>query len=456
MQLIDRSTVRLTFGDDLFMRRHRGLGSPVVNQFVWRFDDDVPAEALVRMRDSLARGALARRAHRSLVPAARARWSCAAEAPEIVRRAEALDPHEVLGWLRWLGTTRLDPSRGDSWRLAVADLSDGGSIVSLLADHAAADGGAMVDAVERAASGRAPLRVPPRSRLATTVVADVHDAASQLTSVGRWAAGHIRPPSARPAADSAARPATRTADSNQRAVRVPSDGWTPPLVVVECSTAQIATAAARHGGSPNVWFVAVSASLAATAGTVAAGRPVRVALPVSARTPDDLRSNATRIAQVDVAGDDLTTRDLGRIRALCKQAYAGLGAATPPADGTHDGSLLTLVQMMPTAIVRRLPQPPAATVLASNLGAVSEAFCSPTGPDGPRAHSIAAIAGQRHVDEAELDALGGGLMAWACTSGERTTLTVTALDPAHVPDDTTLLDMTTSVLSAWDIEARPW
>jgi hypothetical protein len=456
MQLIDRSDVRLTFGDDLFLRRHRGLGSPVVNQFVWRFDEQVPTVALLRMRDALAQGALARQAHRSVVPAARARWSRVVEPPEIVRRDDVLGCHEVMSWLRLLGTTRLDPSRGDSWRLAVADLSDGGSVVSLLADHAVADGGAMVDAVERAASGRPPLPVPSRSGLAVTVAADLHDAATQVTAVSRWAAARVRPALAGSRSPRRPRPATHDDGRDQRAVRVPSDGWTPPVVVVECSTAQVVGAAARHGGSTNAWFVAVSASLAATAGIAVAGRPVRVALPVSARTTDDLRSNATRIAHVDVDVDDPAVRDLAGLRARCKHAYAALGAASPPSAGTSDGSLLTLVQMMPTALVRRLPQPAPATVLASNLGTVSDAFRSPTGPEGPRARSIVAMAGQRRVDQAELDSLGSGLMAWTCTSGEHTTVTVTALDPVHVPDDATLLDVTTTVLSAWDVEARPW
>ncbi|KAA1376546.1 hypothetical protein [Aeromicrobium fastidiosum] len=452
MQLIDRSAVRLTFGDDLFMRRHRGLGSPVVNQFAWRFDERVAAEDLVRMRDALAHGALARRAHRALVPAARSRWSRVAEPPEIVRRDEPLDEHEVMPWLRWLGATRLDPSRGDSWRLIVADIADGGAVVSLLADHAVADGGAMLDAVERASAGRPPLAVPTRPRLAKALVADAHDAATQLGSVARWGAKGLRPPAQPPKRPPGSTDRDRSGGVARRPAGVPPSGWTPPTVVVECSTAQIAEAAARHGGSPNTWFVAVAAALASTSGIAVAGRPVRVALPVSARTPDDIRSNATRIAHVDVEAGVPVARDLTDVRTRCKQAYSALGAAVPAADG----SLLTLVQMMPTVVVRRLPAPPAATVLASNLGAVSDAFCAPTGREGPRARSIAALAGPRQVDRAELAALGGGLMAWTCAVGERTTLTVSALDPARVPDDATLLDAMTTVLSAWDVEARPW
>jgi hypothetical protein len=455
MQLIDRSVVRLTFGDDLFMRRHRGLGSPIVNQFVWWFDEDVPADAVTRLRDALARGALSRHARRSPVPAARGRWSRADTPPAVVRRGQPLDPHEVMDWLRRLGSSRLDPVGGDPWRLATADVVGGGAVVSLLADHAVADGGAMVDAVERAASDREPLPVPTHPSLPRSVAADVHDAATQLASVGRWAAGRARH-AASP------KPARRADDRSRRGTPVVPDSWTVPLVVAECRTAEVEASAVRHGGTLNAWFVAVSASLATESGIAAAGRPVRVALPVSARTPDDLRSNATRIAQVDVEPDalepdDAGTRDLGGIRALCKQAYASLGAApSPERSGTADGSLLTLVQMMPTAVVRRLPRPPAATVLASNLGAVSEPFCTPMGPEGPRARSIAAMAGHRRVDVAELSSLGGGLMAWACTSGDRTTLTVAALDPDRVPDDDTLRGLTTAVLAAWDVEALPW
>jgi hypothetical protein len=445
MQLIDRSAVRLTFGDDLFLRRHRGLGSPIVNQFAWRFDRPVPSALLVGLRDELARGALARRADRALVPGARGRWSHTAHTPRLTSHPDLLDDHEVVPWLRANGAVRLDPTTGDSWRLSSARLTSGGMVLSLLVDHAVADGGAMVDAVERAAAGRDPLTLPGPPNLVRAIAADVHDAATRVTAVALWGAASAR----RTRTRSGGPPPAPTQAVERRPGPGLPEGWVVPLVVVECSTSDIESAAARHGGTPNAWFVTVCASLAVTAGVAPPGGPVRVALPVSARSSDDTRSNATRIARVDVEVDDLSSRDLTRTRARCKEAYARLSSG--PGDG--DTSVLTLVQMLPDAVVRRLPPPPSATVLASNLGAVSTAFRAPVGRP---ARSIAALAGHRHVDETEIRALGGGLTAWACTSGDRTTVSVAALDPDRVPDDETLRELVTSVLASWDVEARLW
>ena len=445
MTTIDHTAVRLTFGDDLFLRRHRGLGAPIVNQFVWRFDHALPTAEIVGLRDELARGALARRADRALVPVARGRWSRTDRVPDVATHPRELDEHELVDWLRGNRTEPLHPGRGDSWRLASARLVDGGTLLSLVVDHAVADGGAMVDAVERATSGRPPLTMPDRGRAWHALRADVADASGQLRAVARWGVATAR----RPRGDSAGRPAP-TRPASPDVPRAPL-GWVVPTVVAECTTAEVETAAERHGGTVNTWFVALCASLVVSAGIADDDRSVRVALPVATRRPDDPRANATRIAHVDVEIDDLLRHDLAPLRAGCKEAYATLAAGVT--SGPDDGSLLTLVQMLPDAVVRRLPVPAGPRVLASNLGTMSPAFSAPTGTP---ARSIAAMAGHRVVDDAEIRALGGGLTAWACTSGDRTTVTVAALDPGRVPDDDTLRALVRSGLAAWDVEARLW
>lgn len=448
MMTIDHATVRLTFGDDLFLRRHRGVGTPIVNQFVWRLDDVVPTTALVRLRDELARGALSRRADRPRVPGARGRWSRAPHAPPIDVEPTVLQECDVVDWLRANHTAPLHPGRGDSWRLASARLADGGSLLSLIVDHAVADGGAMVDAVERAASGRAPLTLPDRDGTWGTLRADLEDATRQVRAVVRWGA-----------ASALRRRGDTTSSEGSSPAPTPvgpsaPEGWVVPTVVAECRTADVEAAAARHGGTLNTWFVALSASLVVSAGITDEDEPVLVALPVTARGDDDPRANATRIARVAVDPGDLRRHDLAPLRAGCREAYAKLGGRDTKDDADADtGSLLTLVQMLPDAVVRRLPVPTGPRVLASNLGTMSPAFSAPTGTP---ARSIAALAGHRVVDDAEIRALGGGMTAWACTCGDRTTVTVAALDPARVPDDATLRELVRSGLAAWHVEARLW
>lgn len=436
----DPADVRLTFGDDLFLRRHRGLGAPVVNQFAWRLDEAVPTASLVRLRDELARGALARRAERARVPGARGRWSRAAQPPPLRVEPGVLREDRVVDWLRDNHAVPLDPAGGRSWRLAAARLSDGGGLLALLVDHAVGDGGAMVDAVERAASGRPPLALPERGGPWTTLRSDLADASHQARSVGRWA---VRSVARRGGGGAGAGPSA----SGPPGPSVPTD-WVVPTVVAECRRADVEEAAARHGGTPTTWFVALGASLVVAAGIADDDAPVPVAVPVSDRRTDDLRANATRIARVVVDPADLRRHDLAPIREGCRRAYAALPAVDP-----HAGSLLTAVQMLPDPVVRRLPVPPGPRVLASNIGTVPPTFAAPT---GVAARSVAALAGHRRVDAAEVRALGGGLTAWACTAGDRTTVSVAALDPVRVPDDRTLRALVRSGLAQWHVEGRLW
>lgn len=447
MMTIDHAAVRLTFGDDLFLRRHRGLGAPIVNQFVWRLEESVPRASLVRLRDELARGSLSRRADRARVPGARGRWSRAAHAPPLSVGPTVLQEGDVADWLRGNLTAPLDPERGDSWRLADVRLADGGTLLSLIVAHAVADGGAMIDAVERAVSGRPPLTLPERAGTWTTLRADLADARHQVGAVLRWGAGRLM----NPGGDRAGAAGPMPAPAQERPPA--PEGWVVPTVVAECDTAEVEAAATRHGGTLNTWFVALCTSLAVSAG-IADDDPVPVALPVAGRGPDDIRANTTRIARVAVDRTDLCRHDLAPLRAACRQAYAELPArVSAPASGAERGSLLTLVQMLPDAVVRRLPAPSGPRVLASNLGTMSPTFSAPTGTP---ARSVAVMAGTRAVDDAELRALGGGLTAWACTCGDRTTVTVAALDPSTVPDDDTLRALMESSLAAWHVKAELW
>lgn len=445
MQLTDDAAVRLTFGDDLFARRHRGMGSPVVSQLVWRFDEPLRPSALAELRDALASGALSRRVHRPRVPGARARWSRDHERPPLLLRTEPLREAEVTAWVRGLVLTPLDPARGGAWRLASAPVADGGHLVSLVASHAVADGGAMIDAVERAAAGRDALRLPDRPGPLESVASDLRDAGTQAAEVGRWVAGAVRnrrrsTPAPGPVAVTP--PTVRQVNADDG-----SASWHAPMVVVECPTAQVTAAAARLGGTPNAWFVALAASVAASLDP--APRALRIALPVSARGADDLRANATRIASVTIGPGDLAPRDLAGVRALCKQAYATLGR---PAAGT--ATPLALVQMLPDPVVRRLPQPPPADVLASNLGTLSDAFCS---IGGSRARSVTAMAGPQAATVADVRAMGGGLMAWAADCGDRTTFSMAALDPDRVHGDAALEAVVVRTLREWGVdEATPW
>ncbi|NPC96343.1 hypothetical protein [Nocardioides sp. zg-DK7169] len=440
--------LRSSFGDDLFLRRHRGVGSPIANQLAWLFEGPLPAAGVEALADRLAEGALARRADRALVPGARGRWSRAAHRPAVGYDGEVAE-HDVLAWLRARAGVRLDPAAGHGWELATADLASGGAVLSLVVSHAVADGGAMVDAVARAGAAAAPLVPPPRPVGLRALLLDGRDAVGQLAEVGAWLAGRLRPhvgprPSGapRPSAEPVATPSVEPQPLVEP-VETPPD-WTTPLVVLELAASDVDRVAAAHGGTVNAWFAALTAGVAMR---VLGEAPVPVALPVSTRTPDDPRANATRIARVEVHPTDLARRDLAAVRARSRAAYAALDSHA------REPLPLALVQMLPDAVVRRLPAPPGARALASRVGELPEAFVAAAGVP---ARSVAAIAHHVGAPVEEVRAIGGGIAAWSCTVGDRLTVSLAGMAPHLLLDDDALAGPVAAELARWDLAGRRW
>ncbi|MFC3960438.1 hypothetical protein [Nocardia jiangsuensis] len=144
-------TARLSVVDEIFLRTHRGLGTPIVLQGVWRTAERVPVGVLWALREGLRTGELGRRVRSARVPGARRAW---------VRNVRGLPlvlygVIPVAGLLDWADARggELDPSRGPGWRLAYAPLADGGAVVSLTCSHVLADGRALVLAADHALRG---------------------------------------------------------------------------------------------------------------------------------------------------------------------------------------------------------------------------------------------------------------------------------------------------------------
>lgn len=447
---------RLEFADDMFLRRHRGLAGPVVTQCVWRLSTAYDAELLTAFADALGRGGLTRRAEPALVPGARGRWRPGvAPAPDLDR--VVLPASEAMGWLECRAAAALDPFEGVSWRLAATNVDDGGALVSLVNTHACADGAAVIDAVQRAAAGAEPV-VPSDPAPAAAVLDDVVDVGRQMGAIGTWARDRLRrrPPASRAARAAPAGPGAPAAPGMPAGIddaavpdepaRPPGD-WRTPWVVAELDTESVLDAARAQGGTPTAWFVAATARIVAAAGRAAADGSVPVALPVSGRRRDDRRANSTRIARVELDAETLARRDLGRVRALCKEAYAALAEAPPPPVP------LALVQMLPDTVVRRLPQPPNARLLASNIGTLSETFVKAA---GPHVRSVASGAHQVGVGAAEVAAAGAGMCAWALTAGDRTTFSIVGLDPERLADRAALAALVDAELASWGLEGSRW
>jgi hypothetical protein len=470
--------LRLQFADDMFLRRHDGEASPAVNQVLWRLDGPYDADRLRDLADGIAAGSLHRRVVRARVPGARHRWAPAGTLPVLDLQTAAVPERSTGAWAQAQADLPLDPADGRSWRLAAADVvaerADGGrsvvgGIVSLTCAHAVADGAALIDALVRASTHADPIVVPAAEHGTRALLADATDAAGQVAAVARWAQARARqvarertspappaepsPVSAGPASSPA--PAGATSGADEAAVSGSStsgpaadDGWRAPVLHLELPTDRVARAAAEHGGTPNTWFVAFLARLVHATGRFP-GEPVPVALPVSTRGAEDPRANSTKIARVTVPADVLAARDLGWVRAAAKEAYTAVGRPEPGVAPVP----LELVQMLPDPIVRRLPQPPVAAALASNLGTPPDGY---TQAPGGVVRAVATLSHYQGASAAELRAAGGGLVAFCTTAGRTTTLSIAALDPDRVPDAEALRGLVLAETGAWQIPAAPW
>ncbi|MGA6206902.1 hypothetical protein ACPESR_19370 [Nocardia testacea] len=138
---------RLSVVDEIFLRTHQGLGTPIALQGLWRTAGAVEPDVLARLHEALRTGPLARRVVRPRVPGARARWQRNDRAHPLDRHRVALAPADIPRWADTCGA-ELDPEHGPGWRLSAAPLTDGGTILALTCSHVLADARGLILAVE--------------------------------------------------------------------------------------------------------------------------------------------------------------------------------------------------------------------------------------------------------------------------------------------------------------------
>ncbi|WP_278261390.1 hypothetical protein [Nocardia sp. AG03] len=161
---------RLTVVDEIFLRTHRGLGTPIALQGLWRVPDRMDPTLLHAIHDQLRLGSLGRRVLRPRIPGARRAWQPNTRAhPLDLHAIPVLTENEILSWADALGTD-LDPEYGPGWRLSAAALHDGGTVVALTCSHALADARGLIHAVaialahlDASADGPAPIAPGPNA-----------------------------------------------------------------------------------------------------------------------------------------------------------------------------------------------------------------------------------------------------------------------------------------------------
>ncbi|UGT57848.1 hypothetical protein [Nocardia asteroides] len=284
-------TDRLTVVDEIFLRTHREMGTPIALQGLWRTDDAVEPALLQSIHGRLRVGALGRRVVDARVPGARRRWQPTTAAHPL-DLGDPLTESAILPWADSLGTG-LDPEFGPGWRLSSAPLTEGGTVVALTCSHVLADARGLIHAVATALAELMNHAGDPRIETTPSPTGAVHrptsdwaDARAQWTTILGGTARALRQGLPRP-------PATHTP--------APSSGRAVHSTLLTFDVADWDTTAAAAGGTANSLFIHLVANILWANGfpapTIAASLPVDTR--DEPRVDNDLAVTEIAIARTD-------------------------------------------------------------------------------------------------------------------------------------------------------------
>ncbi len=455
-----RRVNRLTYDDDLFLRMECVLDVPVVNQIVWRFDARPPREAVDEMWRHLAAGPINRRVERVRVPGARDRWTRGSDSLPLAAGDEAIAELDIGEWMQQRAEVSLDPVDGPVWQLASADVAGGGYVLSLVASHVVGDGGALTSAAIAALRGPADPE-DFRSSLGDPTRHDLRDAFTQIRlatagtarALGRTLRSRLTRPKSQPSGHLPSA-ATQSAGRQKETVAVTPTAFgafTPSTVAVDCTSQQWSEAASAVGGSPNSLLVGIALGILTASGRIDESDIVKVSLPVSTRTPGDVRANATSGVSIEVDGGGGYRTDLSAVRGDSKRAFAALADSST---STIFELMKPLMQMLPDAIVEKAAASATAPLcLCSNLGDRGKHLKS---VGGISARSVAMRSITQNTTAELLRRTKGGVSVWLNTSGDAITLCVTGLDPDRFPTREHLRALVENEYSRWELAPNFW
>ncbi|MFG3617218.1 hypothetical protein [Nocardia sp. NPDC047654] len=411
---------RLSVVDEIFLRSHRGLGTPIALQGLWRTADRVDPALLERVHAALRSGPLGRRVIGSRVPGARRAWRPNVRAYPIDRAEGVVPVAELLDWADAQGGG-LDPEYGPGWRLSAATLDDGGSAVSLTCSHALADGRALVLAVDDALGGA---RVRPADLSARE--SDWADARRQWSIVLRGTAAALRHGIPR-------QPAVPRRDEQPRRA-----GNATHSAILQCPAAEWDRVAARDGGTANSLFIQLVATVLWDSGFT--GDTIEASLPVDTRdeprVDNDLAMTRIAITRADTPAT---------IRALARSAYAHRMSAP-------SGMPEELLQVIPDRWAYALSEGAGERdILCSNIGMLPASLLR-LGPH--RCTGVAARAIHPGLAAARLPRTR--LSGYLCRIGDDYVLSLVGLDPARIASAGALRELAQRAANCAGLHADAW
>lgn len=310
---------RLAHLDQAAFLRLRATGQGSVVQCTWVYDRDVDFDELHSFNRNLSTGLLGRRIERSPLPFGRHRWVAGGRSPDVeltARRPRA----EIGAWIEQRARLSVDPEWGPTFHLGVLPLDDGGTAVTLVASHCAADGLGLATAIAEAVKGEnRNFGYPqPHSRQRWRAVSeDLADAVLALPAVIRALIATLL---------ILLRLSLGTKTPGAATPVVTGDGSAAelPAVTMQTDAAAWDARARELNGSSNTLFIAFAARLANRMGRVHPdGHTVTAVLPVSQRSADDDRANALTSIMFDV-DSDATLDDMGPVRADVKRQLTSM------------------------------------------------------------------------------------------------------------------------------------
>ncbi|GAB3210003.1 hypothetical protein [Nocardia tengchongensis] len=416
---------RLSVLDEIFLRSHRGLGTPIVLQGLWRTAEPVHPALLWRVHRDLRTGPLGRRVVRSRVPGARPRWQPNESAYPFTMTTDPIPAGTMLDWADRQGDD-LNPETGPGWRLSAARLDDGGCVVALTCSHALADGRALTLAIDNALSG-IPLAAP------VTGHSDWADARSMWATVlGGTARALRRGIPERPApvahrktlAGNGKSKRPTVAASRATAFQIPARDWNRVAVA--------------HQGTANSLFVHLIAKMLWASGFTA--DTIAASLPVDTR--DEPRvDNDMSMTEIAITRDDTPASLRRKARAAYEHRMTSPG-----------GIPEELLQVVPDRLAYRLAKGAGERdILCSNIGNLPESLLA-LGP-----HACTGVAARAIHPGLRLDALPRTRLSGYLTRiADTYTLSLVGLDPDAVPTSAALTALAEAELSALGLPHTRW
>ncbi|MTE15576.1 hypothetical protein [Nocardia aurantiaca] len=417
---------RLSVLDEIFLRSHRGMGTPIVLQGLWRTAEPVHPALLWRVHRDLRGGPLGRRVVRSRVPGARPRWQRNESAYPFTMTTEPIPVATVLDWADRQGED-LDPETGPGWRLSAARLDDGGCLVALTCSHALADGRALTLAIDNALSGT-PLAAPVAGH------SDWADARHMWATVLAGTARALR----RGIPERPTAPAARKVlSSAANATAVPGGSATCGSVF-EIPARDWNRVAVTQAGTANSVFVYLIAKMLWSSGF--RGDTIAASLPVDTR--DEPRvDNDMSMTEVAVTRDDTPASLRRKARAAYEHRMTSPG-----------GIPEEILQVMPDRWAYRLARGAGERdILCSNIGNLPESLLA-LGPHACTGVAARAIHPGLRLDGLPRTRLSGYLTRIADTY----TLSLVGLDPDAIPTTAALTALAEAELSALGLRYLRW